>query len=126
MSVELENGFRIDLQQLVSYIEEEFVNKRKSPILIPHPNPKLSTKFLPLSIVEQNLSPLAEDHFKIVMATIPTNYPPSSLADFNYFFNDKGELRNMLKKDEPFHFISQVCDDLYFVNGRTSMLKAML
>jgi hypothetical protein len=107
MSVELENGFRIDRQQLVSYIEEEFVNKRKSPILIPQPNPKLSTKFLPLSIVEQNLSPLAEDHFKIVMATIPTNYPPSSLTDFNYFFNDKGELRNMLKNDEPFHFISQ-------------------
>ncbi len=41
------------------------------------------------------------------MATIPTVYPPTSLADFNYEFNDKGELRHVHLKSEPFHFVSQ-------------------
>ena len=109
MSVNIGEGFVVDQAKLQNYIEDEFVNKRKSPILIAHPNPKSKDKFLPLDIVENNLTDRAKNHYDIVKLTIPSVYPPTSLDDFNYFFNDKGELRNKSKPDEPFHFISQVC-----------------
>jgi hypothetical protein len=107
MSVDLGDNFLVDQSKLQQYIEDEFVNKRKSPVLIPHVNPRSKDKFLPLNVVEQNLTQRAKEHFDIVIATIPDNYPPTSLEDFNYFYNDKGELRNKLKPEEAFHFVSQ-------------------
>jgi len=100
-----------NMNNLSDYIEDQLVNKRKSPILIPDPNSDQrssnQSSFLSLETVQSHLTDRSSKQLDLVMATIPTVYPPSSLSDFQYEFNDKGELRHMQKADEPFHFVSQ-------------------
>jgi hypothetical protein len=96
------------------YIDDEFLTKRKSFLFIGCPGQNCQQKLIEETINKYG-SEATKKQFQRVLKTIPpANSTPKTLADFNYYYNDAGELRMIPEGDEQekFHFVSQYHYDL--------------
>lgn len=102
--------------QMQEYIEESLINKRRSFLSIQCPEKVLVRTMMGKAMMqcdsflsyEQFLEYANEksiEFHKGLLKTVPQDNP-TSLADFNYHFNEKGELRN-IETGKPFHYISE-------------------
>ncbi len=89
---------------LEDYLEDQFVNKKKSFLLIP--TLEDSSKFYSHEFFVQHMTEKTKALYDIVIQTVPLKDYPTSLDDFNYHYNEQGELRNKIN-GAPFHFVSQ-------------------
>jgi hypothetical protein len=99
-----------------NYLDDEFLNKRKSFLMINCPGQKCDAK-LNDSTIDKFASEAVKKHYQRVLKTIPpANSTPTTLEDFNYHYTKEGALR-MIPEDENdspqnFHFVSQYHYDL--------------
>jgi len=76
---------------IVAYLDDQFVDKRRSFILTKCPVQKCD-QLISYDCFKQYASPKAMQLHDIVLQTIPNDFP-TTLDQFNYYYNDKGELR---------------------------------
>ncbi len=86
-----------------SYLEEQFVKKNKSFLMIP--TQEDSTKFYSHDFFVQHMTDKSKALYDVVIQTVPLNDFPTSLDDFNFHYNENGELRNKIN-GAPFYFVS--------------------